>query len=178
VSAPGRSQALIPKPFKGEGTSVSRVLLLAVAALQLGAGMAIAAEPKKAAPATPHLASREELRVCLIGDQQIEAARKQLDARGVAHDAALAQVQVEADRLAKEHSRLHLGNELHVDTFNAEVERHNLRVQEVNAQGEKLRAESDAFSGVVVAHNKRCMPMVYRLEDRDAILKELRARKT
>ncbi len=45
-------------------------------------------------------------------------------------------------------------------------------------QGEKLRAESDAFSGVVVAHNKRCMPMVYRLEDRDAILKELRARKT
>jgi hypothetical protein len=157
---------------------VRHPLLLLVALLQLGAGVAVAAEPKKVAPATPHLASREELRVCLIGDQQIEAARKQLNARGIDHDAALAQVQVEADRLAKEHSRLHLNNELHVDTFNAEVDRHNLRVQEVNEQGEKLRADSNAFSGVVVAHNKRCMPMVYRLEDRDAVLKELRAGKT
>lgn len=146
--------------------STSRIL---IAAWSLAALNAVAAEPS---PKSPKFATREEIRGCMNSEEELSVSLKRLDGYISENRLALARMQAEAAEIAENQRRLDTTDEKAVDAFNTKVSDHNKRVQEVNSQAESFKVKGEAHNADSLAHNKRCATLVYRIDDRNAILKE------
>ena len=143
---------------------VSSVLLLCAISLQ---GAHAQAKPDR-------LLTRDELRVCLNTDSELAARRKALEPRGERNRAEAAAIRAEAEQMTEEQKRI-VENNGPMDRFERRVKTHNARVQAARASAESFRADVDALNKALVAQNERCGGISFKVEDRDAILKEREA---
>lgn len=59
-----------------------------------------------------------------------------------------------------------------MDRFNRRVKTHNARVQVARANAESFRTDLESLNKALVAHNEGCGGVSFRIEDKEAILKE------
>ncbi|MEO8153139.1 MAG: hypothetical protein ABI605_08730 [Rhizobacter sp.] len=126
-------------------------------------------------PKVPQYATRDELRGCMNADDALKATRKKVNENMARNQASLATVQLEAVELVDEQRRVDATDNTAIDAFNDKMAAHNKRVEQVNAQASVFKAGSDAYNDELLEYNRRCSTLVYRIDDRNAILKEREA---
>ena len=141
--------------------SIAPVLLLLAIALQ---GAQAQTKPDK-------LLTRDELRACMNSDSEQAVRRKALDQRNEQNRAEAAAIRAEAEQMTAEQKRI---EEDHgsMDRFNRRVKTHNARVQVARATAESFRTDLESLNKALVAHNEECGGVSFRIEDKEAILKE------
>jgi len=116
--------------------------------------------------------SRDELRVCMDRSDELGARRQPLAAERAEHDRALALHRAAGEALAQEQGTLDQVDAQRVADFDARAAAHNARGAELDARTARLRDEGRRFNAAMLDHNSRCGGIVFRAEDREAILKE------
>ena len=141
--------------------SIAPVLLFFAIALQ---GAQAQTKPDK-------VLTRDELRACMNSDSEQAVRRKALDQRNEQNRAEAAAIRAEAEQMTAEQKRI---EEDHgsMDRFNRRVKTHNARVQVARASAESFRTDLESLNKALVAHNERCGGVSFRIEDKEAILKE------
>lgn len=119
--------------------------------------------------------SREQLRACLDSDDRIKEHSKRIADLIADNNAMLIEIQVEAKTLADLQSSIATNNKDQVENFNRRIEEHNRLVRMSNERAEKTKTELDAYNKELAEHNKRCASLVYKMADREAVMKERRA---
>ncbi|NRR29899.1 hypothetical protein HSX11_06840 [Oxalobacteraceae bacterium] len=141
-------------------------------ALAMLAQQALAAESSARAG---KFSSREELRYCMESEAQLSQRKKNNSDYVAKNRAALARIQAEAAVIVQQQSVLDHSDEVAVNALNLVIDQHNQFVEETNAEAETQNALSSAYNDGMLTHNRRCAAMVYRMEDRKAILAERKA---
>lgn len=126
-------------------------------------------------PAEIAFATREQYRACLDMEDKLKACRQALDAKIAENHASLQEMQREGDKIVATQANLQLYDDVRVREFNTMVERHNEHVKAINAHADAARAEELAYNADSREYNKRCAAMVFRIQGRDAVLKERKA---
>jgi hypothetical protein len=112
------------------------------------------------------------LRACMDRSDELGARRQPLAAERAEHDRALALHRAASEALAQEQAALDQVDARRVADFDAKAAAHNARGAELDARTERLRDEGRRFNAAMIEHNSRCGGIVFRAEDREAILKE------
>jgi hypothetical protein len=147
----------------------SSIIALAAIAMAVIVPSALAGE---SVPPKPRLATRAELRACMVDDAALKARKLELDAIEGSHRKALQTLMEESARLIEAQQELLLFNDDAVKDFNSRVAGHNLRVEGVNQMIEAMSPQIAEYNKNNLEYNKRCSMLLYRPEDRAAILKE------
>ncbi|MRV71926.1 hypothetical protein GJ700_09360 [Duganella sp. FT92W] len=129
-----------------------------------------------AAPATLYSA-KEELRACMDDGEALKPLLAARDAWIRGHEAELKGFHDEMQALVARQPEVDRGDEQAVAAFNAEMATLNARVAEINTRGEQFNKDSVELNARLFAVNKRCAGKLYRIKDRDALLKERAQRK-
>lgn len=143
--------------------------LRALSIFALAGGLAL---PGAGHGASPVLASRDELRTCLAAEEHLQQGQARLEAALRRRDADLAALQASAQALAEESGRNRRYSSAEVEALNQRVAAHNQRIEAANRQGDRLQHQGDALNAEVAAYNGRCGTLVYRPEDRAAVVAE------
>lgn len=120
-------------------------------------------------------ASREQLRACLDEEDAARARLNEFEGLLAENNASMLLIQTEAMALIDEQKRLDTTSEEQVNAFNKKSEDHNKYVKEANKRAEKLKADQDSFNAAMIEHNKKCATLVFKIADREAVLKERKA---
>ncbi len=120
-------------------------------------------------------ASREQYRACLDEEDAAKARLEAFERLTAENNATMFLIQTEAAALVEEQKNLLTASTMQIDAFTKKWETHNRFVKEANERAEKIKAEQDAFNAEMVEHNRKCATLVFRLTDRDAVLKERKA---
>ncbi|HET9977583.1 MAG TPA: hypothetical protein VFQ20_09120 [Burkholderiaceae bacterium] len=116
--------------------------------------------------------SRDELRECMGRGDELAAHRRPLAAQRAEHERALAAQRAAGEALVREQAALDAVDARRVAEFDARPAAHNARGAELDARTERLRDEGRRFNAAMLDHNARCGGIVFRAEDRAAILQE------
>lgn len=151
--------------------------LVRPALLALAAALppAVPAAAPKPAPAAPAFASRDQLRHCLAEEDELKARFDAIQARHADHERRLAALEAENDKIVEVQGQLDTTSDVAVNAFNLLVSEHNVHVKQVNEAAAASHAESDAYNAAILAHNRDCAHLVYRVDDLQAVTKERRA---
>lgn len=141
--------------------AISSGLLLAMFTLQAAQAQAQA----------PREVTRDELRVCMISEGQLATRSQAVEARAKGNRDEGDAIRAEAQQLAQEQKRIVADNGP-MDRFNRKVKAHNARVQLARTEADSVRGELEATNQALVAYNQQCGGISYRVEDKEAILKE------
>ena len=125
-------------------------------------------------PAPRQWATRDQLRECLAQEDALKARLRDIDAAHVAHDALFDRVEAENAKLLEAQSQLDHDSDTAVHAFNLLVSDHNAHVKQMNQEAGDLQTAGDAYNDDMLAVNRKCSPLAYRVEDMDAVLKERR----
>ena len=142
-------------------TAISSGLLLAMFTLQ-GAQ----AQTRPAREVT-----RDELRACMNSESQLATRSQAVEARAKGNRDEGDAIRAEAQQLADEQKRIVADNGP-MDRFNRKVKAHNARVQVARTEADSVRGELEATNKALIAYNEQCGGISYRVEDKEAILKE------
>lgn len=116
--------------------------------------------------------TRDALRECMNRSDELGARRVPLAAQRAEHERALAAQRAAGEALAREQAALDPVDARRVSAFDAGAAAHNARGAELAAQTERLRDAGRRFNAAMLDHNARCGGIVFRAEDRAAILAE------
>ena len=122
--------------------------------------------------------TREQFRACLDSEDRIKAHSKMIAEYIAANNALMLRIQTEAAAIVEEQKTIDTTNRMQVEAFNKRTAEHNKLVISANESAEKTKAEQDAYNQELVKHNKGCAALVFKLSDREAVLKERRAAET
>ncbi len=140
-------------------------LLAAVLAFPLAQAQTPASKDK--------LVTRDELRACMNSESELTTRRQALDARADQNRDEGAAIRTALKELVDEKKRLDADpNEVRTARFDRQVKAHNARVKTVEEKVEALRVDLDTFNKALLAYNDQCGGISFRMEDKDAILKE------
>ena len=153
----------------------SFLVLAALSALPpAGATTVKTGKPAASQPAPRTWATREQLRDCLDTEAALKERFKAVEAAADAHEVLFNQVEAENARLTALHDQLDPDSEVAVRAFNLLVTEHNVHVKQLNQDAADSRPASEAYNADMTAYNHRCAPLVYRVEDMDAVMRERR----
>lgn len=124
--------------------------------------------------AAPSFASRDQLRACMQAEArlkpQVAEARRTLDE----NDRLIKAVtDGDAALLAEQAALTGTQDDAAVDAFNRKIEARNARVEELNRKAATAQAALNRLNADLLAHNQRCMSLVYRIADYEAVKREL-----
>ncbi len=131
-------------------------------------------KPAASQPATRAFASREQLRDCMDTEDGLKVRFNALEASNAAHELLFNQIESENAKLTELEAVLDHDSDAAVRGFNAAIKEHNEHVRQLNEQAAQSRPVSSAYNEDMAAYNRRCAPLVYRVEDMDAVMKERR----
>jgi len=154
-----------------------RFLLLAAALLASGLAVATTlstGKPAGSQAAPSGLASREQLRDCMMTEASLRQRFEALQATSAAHEKLAAQVEAESDRLAELQAKLDHDSPTAIKAFNTAVDEHNRHVGELNKDARDADPASHAYNEDMAAFNHRCSRLRYSVEDMDAVMTERR----
>lgn len=127
--------------------------------------------------AQPKFASREELRSCMEGEDDIKQRNAQLERSHTLHNAELKAMQDQSTAFYATEDKVDASDEKQVAAFNARVAELNQQVDALNQRGARLTEEVKLFRADMRAHNQRCAALVYKVIDKDAIVRERKNKK-
>ena len=90
----------------------------------------------------------------------------------LASAASTAAAEAENAKLLELQAQLDHDSDTAVNAFNAVVKDHNLHVKQLNQDAAESQPVSNAYNADMLAYNRKCSPLVYRVDDLDAVLKE------
>jgi hypothetical protein len=156
--------------------TLSRFPLLALVSL-LVAGTSGATTVKTGKPAASQaparvFATRDQLRECMAVEDGLKTRFKAIEVTNAAHEKLFDQVEAENTRLRELQSQIDHDSDTSVNAFNALVKDHNAHVKALNQEAAESRPVSDAYNDDMVAYNHKCSPLVYRVDDMEAVIKE------
>jgi hypothetical protein len=149
---------------------LTSVLLAATA----GATSVKLAKPAASQPAPRQWATRDQLRECLDLEAGLKLRLGDIQAASAAHDAFFDRVEAENARLLEVQARLDHDSQTAVHEFNLLVSEHNVHVKQLNQEASDSQAVSNAYNADMLAVNRKCSSLAYRVEDMDAVMKERR----
>ena len=150
----------------------SPFLAVACAAALSTATMAAAAPKPASAPASGRYSTRDQLRECMETGDGLAQRREDMDRRSAAHEAAIVQLQAEADKLVGAEAQLDHRSQAAVTAWNLLVADQNARTKALNDEVPALRAAGEAFNADTLAANRRCAGNLYLADDVTAVLAE------
>lgn len=127
--------------------------------------------------AQPKFASREELRSCMEGEDEIKQRNAQLERRHTMHNAELKALQDQSTAFYATEDKVDVSDEKQLAAFNERVTELNQQVDALNQRGARLTEEVKLFRADMRAHNQRCAALVYKIIDKDAIVRERKNKK-
>lgn len=161
-----------------------KILLILITSLLCAAPATFAASTKAAASQSageksvqPKFASREELRSCMEGEDEIKQRNAQLERSHALHNAELKAMQDQSTAFYATEDKVDASDEKQVAAFNARVAELNQQVDALNQRGARLTEEVKLFRADMRAHNQRCAALVYKIIDKDAIVRERKNKK-
>jgi len=162
-------------PSASSVASMPALRLLVLAAATLACGAAVATTLSTGKPAgPPGLASRDQLRDCLMTEASLKQRFEALQAASAAHEKMAAQVEAEGDHLAELQSKLDHDSSTAIKAFNSAVDEHNRHVAELNKDARDADPASHAYNEDMAAFNHRCGKLRYSVDDMDAVMTERR----
>lgn len=117
-------------------------------------------------------ASREQLRACDETEARLRLMRRETDTLIAQYNAQQAQVQTSRLALEAEQSKMNHLEALQVRAFEEKTSAHNQLVQSFNLLAQQAQAQSDAYNQETDIYNQGCATMVFRIEDRNALMQE------
>jgi hypothetical protein len=129
-------------------------------------------KPAASQPAAHVFATRDQLRECLDIEAGLKARFGAIEASNNAHEQMFNQVEAENAKLLELQAQLDHDSDTAVNAFNAVVKDHNLHVKQLNQDAAESQPVSNAYNADMLAYNRKCSPLVYRVDDLDAVLKE------
>jgi len=123
-------------------------------------------------PAARVFATRDQLRECLDIEAALKARFGAIEASNNAHEQMFNQVEAENAKLLELQAQLDRDSDTAVNAFNALVKDHNLHVKQLNQDAADSQPASSAYNADMLAYNRKCSSLVYRVDDLDAVLKE------
>ena len=154
---------------------VPRTLAVVAATLAFGAAGATTLSTGKPAEAPANasgLASRDQLRDCMMTEASLKQRYQALEASTAAHEKLAAQVEAESDRLGEVHAKLDHDSPTAVKAFNSLVDEHNRHVAELNKHARDSEPATHAYNDDMTAFNHRCSSLHYSVDDMDAVMTE------
>lgn len=143
----------------------------------LAAGLLLATAALHAAAQAPaKTATREELRACMNAETEIADKRKALDGRNQKSKEEAAAIKAEAQQLAEEQKKAE-EDPNRMERFNRRVKAHNARIETANKELAVFKGELEQLNQQIGGYNVKCGAMVFKPEDREALLKEREAAK-
>lgn len=155
--------------------SVPRTLAILATTLAFGAAGATTLTTGKPAPSQPNasgLASRDQLRDCMMTEASLKQRFEALQVSSAAHEKLAAQVEAESDRLAELQAKLDHDSPTAIKGFNGLVDEHNRHVGELNKDARDNDPASHAYNEDMAAFNHRCSKLRYSADDMDAVMTE------
>lgn len=153
-----------------------RFSLLAITAGLLiapaGATTVKTSKPAASQPAPRQWATRDQLRECLDLEAALKRRMSDIEAANAAHEAFFNRVEAENAKLLEVQGQLDHDSDTAIHAFNLLVTDHNVHVKQLNQEAQDSRAVSDAYNTDMVAVNRKCSSLAYRIDDMDAVLKE------
>ncbi|HEY8976020.1 MAG TPA: hypothetical protein VIN75_17520 [Burkholderiaceae bacterium] len=151
--------------------------LLALAAATLACSAAVATTLSTGKPAGPQagtsgLATRDQLRDCMMTEAGLKQRFEALQATSAAHEKMAAQVEAESDHLAELQAKLDHDSSTAIKAFNSAVDEHNRHVAELNKDARDSDPASHAYNEDMAAFNHRCAKLRYSVDDMDAVMTE------
>lgn len=120
----------------------------------------------------PKFASREQLRACMDSEDELGNRKTALDREQARHTASLKPTQDDSTALYASEEKVDATDEKQVSDFNAKVAELNQRAEAINQRAGQLNLESKQLRADLHAHNVRCASIVFKISDKDAILRE------
>jgi len=153
-----------------------RIPLLVIPFVLLGAAAGATtvkvAKPAASQPATRQWATRDQLRDCMNLEDALKARLHDIETTQAAHEASFSRVEAENVKLLEVQGQLDHDSETAVHAFNLLVSDHNVHVKQLNQDASESQAVSDAYNTDMLAVNRQCSTLAYRVDDMDAVLKE------
>lgn len=156
---------------------VLRLLAVTAAALAFGAAGATTLTTGKPAPSQPNasgLASRDQLRDCMMTEASLKQRFEALQVSSAAHEKLAAQVEAESDKIAELQAKLDHDSPTAIKAFNGLVDEHNRHVGELNKDARDNDPAGHAYNEDMAAFNHRCSKLRYSVEDMDVVMSERR----
>ena len=156
---------------------MSRLACLAAAtlvacALPAAATTISTGKPAASQPPARVYATRAQLRECLAEADALKQRFADISAASAAHDQLFDKVEKEGAALDQREAALDHDNELALQAFNADVKAHNEHVRQLNDQARQSQPVAGTYNADMADYNRRCTPLVYHVEDMDAVMKE------
>ena len=151
----------------------SRTLVLVAAMLAAGAaGATTLSTGKPAASNSPGLATRDQLRDCMMTEVSLKQRFEALEVASAAQEKKAAQVEAEGDHLTELQAKLDHDSPTAIKAFNGLVDEHNKHVAELNKEARDKDPASHAYNEDMTAFNHRCSSLRYSVEDLEAVTAE------
>lgn len=143
--------------------------IIAISASILFAMLAFHGAQAQTKPAK--MATLDELRDCMSSESELAIRRQATEARAKQNRDEADSIRAEAEEMAVEQKRI-LESQGSRDKFDRRVKTHNARIQTAQANAESFRTDLEAFNKALSHHNDLCGGIAFRVEDKEAILKE------
>ncbi len=154
---------------------VLRALALCAAALasaSIGATTLSNGKPAEAMPAAAELATRDQLRDCMLTEDGLHQRFQALEAASKVNEQLAKRVEDESKRLDDLHDKLDHDSEVAVKGYNALIAEHNQHVAELNAQAKASSPAGEAYQADLATYHRRCSGLRYSMDDMDAVMQE------
>ena len=129
-------------------------------------------QPAASGVAAAGLATRDQLRDCMMTEASLKQRYAVLEARSAEQDKMNAQIEAESNRLTDLQAQLDHDSTTAVKAFNKLVDEHNRHVKEFNQVGRDMDPASHAYNEDMAAFNRRCSAQHYSVEDMEAVMQE------
>jgi hypothetical protein len=150
---------------------ITHFLSIACGALAAALSLQAAAQdaPKK-------VLTRDELRACLDNQDKLKARADDVKARIKKLNEDVDAVKAEEDQLKAEQKRVEDSSFPGArDRFDRKVKQHTARAKVVEEDGKKVRADGEALTKDLDAHNANCANVAVKKEDKEAVDQEREA---
>lgn len=133
--------------------------------------------PAHAQSDSSHVATRDELRACMDGEDSLKARRDDLEARAKQNTEDAAAINKEGDELKEEQKRVEDSTlPMARDRFDRRVRQYQAKVKAAKEKEDGVRAGLEDLKKAIDQHNTQCKDLKYRAEDKEAIMKERASR--
>ena len=117
--------------------------------------------------------SRQELKACILRDDDLKVRDQSLRKAGSEHDADTAAIGQEAKQLAEIMRAIDPADQAAVDEFNRRNDERNRRVEVHNKRTEALNSTQAELQAARADYMSACLSRPYISRDKESVLKEL-----
>jgi chromosome segregation ATPase len=133
----------------------------------------IAPLPAHAQADSSHVATRDELRACLDGEDSLKAKRADLEARAKQNTEDATAINKEGEELKEEQKRAEDSTlPMARDRVERRIRQYQAKVKAAKEKEDGVRAGLEDLKKAIDQHNTQCKDLKYRAEDKEAIEKE------